>query len=350
MKLRKLTALMAVGVLALSLAACGSSSDASSESEESTSTESEAEETEEEDTEEADTEEEEAADDTEAAAGDITVGVVSKAEHPYYTEMAQGAEDACAELGWTCIYEAPQSFDDVDGQVSMVEDLITKGVDVLMVAPNQESTLYNAFDEAVDQGTMILGVDTDITGYENKTAFVGTNNKEALKTAGTELAALLDEGSNVIILRGPLGDANHEARAEGATEGLEEAGMNVLEVKDANSTAETAAAAMEDFMTKYPDQIDAVLCCDDDMAAGAIQAIRQAGMEDKIIVSGFDGTDVGIQNVADGYEVFDLSQNPYQMGYQAVYTAYAAMNGEDYEETVDTGVQMITIDNYKDFQ
>lgn len=157
------------------------------------------------------------------------------------------------------------------------------------------------------------------------------------------------EGANVILIRGALGDANHEARAAGATRGIEDFGMNLLGVKDCTTTAEGAAAAMEDFITMYQDDIDAVICCDDDMAAGAIQALRQAGYED-VPVSGFDGTSVGIENVAAGYELFDLSQNPYNMGYTAVQTAHAVLNGEEYEKTIDTGVQVITIDNYTDFQ
>ncbi len=281
---------------------------------------------------------------------ELSVGCVVKFQHEFFSALMQGAEDASNELGLSFKGVAPKAVDDVDGQVAAVEDMVISGVDILLVAPSQEETLYKAFDEAVASGAKIIAVDTDLTGYEGKTAYAGTNNKEAMKTAGTELAKLLPEGANVIILRGHLGDATHEMRSEGATEGLEEAGCNILEVKDCGSTAEKAAAAMEDFMVKYPDQIDGVLCCDDDTAAGAIQAIKQAGMMDSITVSGFDGTKVGINNVADGAQAFDLSQNPYEMGYQGVYAGYAAIKGDSFEEEIDTGVQMITIDNYKDFQ
>lgn len=286
-----------------------------------------------------------------SSGGDtVKVGCVVKFQHEFYSSLMKGAEDACDEYGWEFTGMAPQSADDVDGQVQMVEDMVTDGVDYLLVAPNQESTLYNAMNTAVADGTKIIAVDTDLAEYPDKMAFCGTDNYNALKTAGTELAKLLPKGANVIILRGALGDANHEKRAAGATDGLEEAGCNVLECFDAGSTAEGAAAAMEDFMTKYGNEINGVLCCGDDMASGAINAIAQAGRTDDIVVSGFDGLDIGIQNVADGLQAFDLSQDPYNMGYQAVQVAHAAQEGESFEESTDTGVQMITVDNYKDFQ
>ena len=280
----------------------------------------------------------------------VNVGCVVKFQHEYYEALMQGAQDACDEYdGWEFTGMAPSSPDDIDGQVSMVEDMVTTGVDVLLVAPNQETTLYNAFDTAIEAGTILIAVDTDISGYEGKTAFCGTSNKSALHYAAELMSEIAGEGANVILIRGPLGDANHEARAAGATEGIEDTGMNLLAVKDCSTTAEGAASAMEDFIIQYQDEIDAVICCDDDLCAGAIQALRQAGYTD-VPVSGFDGTAVGIQNVADGYEAFDLSQDPYNMGYLAVKTAYAVLNGEEYEENIDTGVQVITIDNYKDFQ
>ena len=284
-----------------------------------------------------------------SAEEDVSVGLVVKAKHEYYDKVIQRAQDACDEYGWDFTGMSPSSFDDIDGQVSMVEDMVTAGVDVLLVSPNQETTLYNAFDNAIAAGAILIAVDTDITGYEGKTAFCGTSNKDALHYAAQLMFEEVGEGANIILIRGALGDANHEARAAGATEGIEEYGMNLLGVKDCTTTAEGAAAAMEDFITMYQDDIDAVICTDDDMAAGAIQALRQAGYED-VPVSGYDGTSVGIENVAAGYEIFDLSQDPYNMGYLAVQTAHKVLNGEEYEENIDTGVKVITIDNVKDFQ
>lgn len=281
----------------------------------------------------------------------LKIGVVVKFQHEHYTALMNGAKDAAAELGCEINAQAPSSPSDVMGQVQLVEDMVTKGVDVLLIAPNQPDTLTNILDQAAGKGTTIMAVDTDLPDYDKKTAFVGTGNKEALHTAATELAKQLPKGANVIVLRGPLGDANHELRSAGATEGLEEAGCNVLEVFDAQSTAEKAAAATEDFLLKYQSQgIDGILCCDDEMAVGAVTAVKQAGKLDSIKISGYDGNQAAVEMVGNGELAFDMAQNPYEMGYQAVKEGYKAHNGEKIDEVIDTGVQLITKDNYKEFQ
>lgn len=280
----------------------------------------------------------------------LKVGCVVKFQHEHYTALMDGARAAAGELGLEIDAQAPSSPSDVMGQVQMVEDLVAKGIDILLLAPNQPDTLTNVLDEAAAKGITIVAVDTDIPEYDKKACFVGTGNKEAVKYSATELAKLLPGGANVIVLRGPLGDANHELRSAGAVEGLEEAGCNVLEVFDAQSTAEKAAAATEDFLLKYKEMgIDAFLCCDDEMAVGAVTAIKQADKLDTIKVSGYDGNAAAVQMVGAGEMAFDLAQNPYQMGYQGVMNGYKAHNGETVEPVIDTGVQMITKDNYQDF-
>lgn len=292
------------------------------------------------------TDETAAADDQES----LKIGCVVKFQHEFYTSLMDGAKQAAEEMGCEIETMAPSSPSDVTGQVQMVEDLVAKGIDILLIAPNQAETLKNVFDTAVGKGVKIVAVDTDLPDYEDKTAFVGTGNYEAVKFGAAELAALLPEGANVVVLRGPLGDANHELRSAGAVDGLEEAGCNVLEVFDAESTAEKASAATEDFLLKYKSEgIDAFLCCDDEMAVGAVTAIKQAGKADDILVTGYDGNEAAVELVGSGEMAFDLAQNPFEMGYQGVSVGIKAVRGEDFEDTVDTGVQVITKENYTDF-
>lgn len=280
----------------------------------------------------------------------LKIGCVVKFQHEFYTSLMEGAKKAADELGCEIETMAPSSPSDVTGQVQMVEDLVAKGIDILLIAPNQAETLKNVFDVAVEKGVKIIAVDTDLPDYENKTAFVGTGNYEAVKYGATELSKLLPDGANVVVLRGPLGDANHELRSAGAVDGLEEAGCNVLEVFDAESTAEKASAAAEDFLLKYKSEgIDAFLCCDDEMAVGTVTAIKQAGKGEDILVTGYDGNAAAVEMVGSKDMAFDLAQNPFEMGYQGVEVGVKAMKGEAFEETVDTGVQIITKDNYKDF-
>lgn len=334
MKKKILAAIMALAMLG-TLSACGGST--TKQTSEGT------------DSSEANTSEEAAAskEDDQTA---IKIGCVVKFQHEFYTALMDGAKQAAEEMGCEIETMAPSSPSDVTGQVQMVEDLVAKGIDILLIAPNQAETLKNVLDTAVAKGVKIVAVDTDLPDYEDKTAFVGTGNYEAVKYGAAELTALLPEGANVVVLRGPLGDANHELRSAGAVDGLEEAGCNVLEVFDAESTAEKASAATEDFLLKYKNEgIDAFLCCDDEMAVGAVTAIKQAGKAEDILVTGYDGNAAAVELVGSQEMAFDLAQNPFEMGRKGVEVGVKAVKGEDFESTIDTGVQIITKENYTDF-
>ena len=146
-----------------------------------------------------------------------------------------------------------------------------------------------------------------------------------------------------------LGDVNHESRTEGLTESLEAAGMNVLEVQDANCETDKAASAMESFLSKYPDQIDAVMVTSDSMAVGAAQAIKNAHVEG-IKICGFDGFQSAISLVETGEIEMIIAQQPYQIGYEGMNDGIAAMNGETFDAYIPMGIIMIDSENYKDFQ
>lgn len=286
-----------------------------------------------------------------AAEGEsLLVGCVVKFQHPHFTAMMNGAKDASAELGYECDAMAPGSVTDVMQQVQMVEDLVARNVDILLLCPNQPDTLVNVLNEADAKGITVVMIDTDMPEFEPRVAFVGSDAHESFVTAANELSSRLEEGSNVIILRGPLGDNTHETRTAGAVEGFEANGMNILEVFDAGSTAEGAAAAAEDFMLKYKEEgIDAILCTDGEMAVGTATAVKQAGKSGEILISGYDGNEATVEMVGAGDVTFDMAQNPYDMGYKGVMLGNDARDGKEVPEITDTGVLMITQDNYEDF-
>lgn len=284
---------------------------------------------------------------------DLKIGVVMKSFDEFQQAVMDGAKQGAADAGIpaenvTCV--APNNESEIMAQVTSVEDLIAKNVDILLVAANQADTLMNPLTAAAEKGIKIVMVDTDAPDFKDKVTYIGTDNYEAAYEGAKEFGTRLGGGKNVVILRGKLGDPNHEKRTEGLIKGLEETGNTVLETQDANCESDKAANAMEAFMTKYPNQVDAVMVTSDSMAVGAAQAIKGAGLSDKIKVCGFDGFQAAIDLVATGEISMIIAQKPFEIGRQGVECALGAMEDKTYDAYINTGIAIIDESNYQDYQ
>lgn len=339
---KKIVGMMLAAAMAMSMAACGGSgSTASSASSDNASSVSES----------ADSSSAGAASTSgDADVSSLKVGVVMKSSDEFQNKVVEGARDAALEAG---ISEsnfssvASTSESDAYQQVTAVEDMISQGVNILLVSCQEENALKDALQKAIDAGIAVVMVDTDNSLIDGKVTFIGTDNYQAAYDGATQFAERLEEGSNVVILRGKLGDVNHDARTNGLTDGLTDAGMNVLEAQDANCETDKAANVMESFLSKY-DNIDAVMVTSDSMAVGAAQAIKNAGVSG-IKICGFDGFQSAISLIPDGQIEMIIGQKPYSMGYDGVNDGIGFLNGESYEEYYDPGIQVIDGDNYTDF-
>ena len=324
MKKKRLLALLMAGAMAVSMTACGSSDNSASGSGA-------------------------AASGSGAAGGDkeFTIVVKSLADQ-YWVLLKAGAEAKAKELGVKVNVIGPNAESEVQQQVDMIQNAIGAGVDGLAIAPSSPDTVLPVLEQADSAGIPVIAVDTDLPNYENKKSFIGTGNEAAGKQGGEYAAELVGEGAKAIILRGRAGDTTHDDREKGFKEGLEAGGVEVLEVRDCMSEAEKAMNAMQDLMNRY-DQIDVVCTTADSMAQGAQRAIENAGED--IPVIGFDGTIPVAELIAQGSVIKgSVAQAPYTMGELAVENLLKLVNGEEIEERIDSGTQMVTPDNAADFK
>ena len=110
---------------------------------------------------------------------------------------------------------------------------------------------------------------------------------------------------------------------------MEEGGCEIVTLQYTNGVGDQAVTVMDGVLQTYPD-LDAVLCCADDVALGASRAIEQAGRQDEgIVVCGFDGISSGVQAVIDGAISCTVAQDPYNMGYQCVVSMVDVLEGKE---------------------
>ena len=328
--MKKFFALLLALVMSLSLVACGGSDDAATD-----------------DTATDDTTTEENGGDA-ATTSDVNISVVLKTlSSEYWGYVEAGCNAAAEALGVNVTVVGPGAESEIEQQVSMIEQQIGAGCDAIIVAPNDAGAAQGALASAIGN-IPVLSVDTDV-GIEGQTTFVGTSNVDAAKEGGLWAAEQAGEGANAVIIYGQEGDNTSNMRREGYEAACEEAGITVLDALSGQNTTDGATKTMEDLLNAYPDQIDIVLCHNDDTAIGAMNACKSAGVDDMIIV-GFDGNASAVDLILAGEMVkATVAQQPYEMGYQAVEAALKAINGETVEEVINAPVTVVTAENGQEY-
>ncbi|MDO4617872.1 MAG: sugar ABC transporter substrate-binding protein [Lachnospiraceae bacterium] len=330
---RKLFAMALAGTMTVGmLAGCGSSSDSSSSSEAAASSAASS---------------SEAAETTEAG-GDYAIDVILKTTAAEYWQYVQaGANQAGEDLGVKVDVKGASSETAYDEQQNMIEtDLNSGAYDAIIIAPlqaDQASTLVSGTDIPV------FAVDTKFEGPE-VLSFIGTGNEEAAKLGGEAAVAAAKEAGweeiKAIEISGVQGDGTNTDRLNGYMAGVNEAGGEFLEdeVQYANGVADQAVTAMEAIMQKFPEGVAIICANNDDMAVAAARTAAENEAYANTIFLGFNGDRAACEAILAGTETMSVIQDAYGMGYKAVETAVAYLNGEEVESFVDSGSGVVDID------
>jgi ribose transport system substrate-binding protein len=153
----------------------------------------------------------------------------------------------------------------------------------------------------------------------------------------------------VAILQGIITQSTGQARAEGAKAGLSGCGLNVVAEQPADWDTAMAQSVMENILTGNPD-LKAVFASNDNMALGAVEAIKAAGLSGQILVVGFDANPNAAAAVLAGDMAATVAQNPKNMGAFGVENALKVKHGETIDPVIDTGTVLVTKENAAEYQ
>lgn len=271
--------------------------------------------------------------------------VLKTTSSEYWSYVIAGIEQAEKDLGNVEVdVRGGASDTDFDGQLNIVETSVNAGTcEAIAIAPLQADTIANVLTNVK---IPVLAIDTN---FDQASTFIGTAHEDAAYQGGQYVAEQLGEGAKVAILANIQGESTSEARVAGYTRAMEEGGCEIVTLQYTNGVADQAVNVMDGVLKAYPD-VDAVLCCADDVALGASRAIEQAGRQnDGIIICGFDGISSGVQAVVDGTITCTVAQDPYNMGYQCVVSLMDALEGKELDSFIDTGCNVITPDNAQEY-
>jgi len=223
-----------------------------------------------------------------------------------------------------------------ENQISAVRACIQQGVNVIALPPVVEDGWDAVLTEAKNANIPVIIVDRSVSADPSMyAAHIGSDMELEGKKAGTEMNKLLPNGGNILELSGTTGSGAAVGRAKGFRETLN-ANIKILDSQTGNFTRAEGKPVMEAFLKKYAGQIQGVFIHNDDMAIGAIEAIKAAGLKpgDLKIVS-VDGTRGGFQAMIDGWIGADVECNPL-LGPQVLEMALKLMNGQPVDKNVLT--------------
>ncbi len=274
------------------------------------------------------------------AAQNIKIGLaVSTLNNPFFVDLKDGAESMAEEMGVEILTVDAQ--DDAASQLSSVEDLLIKQIDVLIVNPVDGNAVVSAITAANDAGVPVITVDRGAEGGD-VASHIASDNVAGGEMAGDFIAEQLGEEGNVVELQGIPGTSAARDRGEGFNTSMDKyPGLEVIARQPAGFDRAEGMTVMENIL-QGNQNIDAVFAHNDNMALGAMEAIAAAGRSNEIMIVGFDAIDDAREAVKEGKIAATVAQKPGLMGEMAVEIAIKVVNGEEVAEYTPVPLELIT--------
>lgn len=207
--------------------------------------------------------------------------------------------------------------------------------------------MANVIESARAAGIPVVFIDTK--GINKGVTFIGTDNKAGAKMAADFICDRVAKGSDVAILQGIITQSTGKARADGAHAGLEACGLNIVAEQPANWDRAQGRTVMENILTRNQN-LKAVFASNDNMALGAVEALKDADMLNDVIVVGFDANPDAAKSIQAGEMTATIAQFSYNMGAYGVEKALELAKGRSLPPVVDTGTLLVTKKNAADFK
>ncbi len=223
-----------------------------------------------------------------------------------------------------------------ENQISAVRACIQQGVDVIALPPVVEDGWDAVLTEAKNAGIPVIIVDRSVSADPSLYAsHIGSNMELEGQHAADEMNKLLPNGGKILEMSGTTGSGAAVGRAKGFRANLAK-NIEIVDTQTANFTRAEAKPVMEAFLKKYGTDFQGIFIHNDDMAIGAIEAMKSAGVKPgDIKIISVDGTRGGFQAMIDGWVQADVECNPL-LGPQVFDMALKLMNGETIDREVLT--------------
>lgn len=260
--------------------------------------------------------------------------------------LHQAMEAKARELGVKLIVHDAQRS--ADRQVQHVESFLAQKVDAIILNPCEVEASSPAVEKALAAGIPIVNVNSETRTHP--TAFVGSRDEESARLAMEYVARRLRGQGNVVMMHGFMGQAAQLKRDQGAREVLARSpGLRLLAEQTAEWDRAKAMSLMENWIQSHGPKIHAVFAQNDEMGLGAVLALEQARLKDKVIVVSVDAIADALQAVKAGRLDATVFQDAQGQGGMAVETALQILRHEPFEKQRFIPFRLVTRENVGEF-
>jgi ribose transport system substrate-binding protein len=270
-----------------------------------------------------------------SAGGKRVIAVIPKGvAHFFWQSVHAGADAAGRDFGVEVMWKGPAQETDYSGQINIVEDAINRRVDGIVIAPSHGDALVPIVERAQREGT------------ETYLSYVATDNRHGGVVAAERLAEKLGGKGKVAILGVKAGSVSTDEREQGFQDTIKQKypGISIVAFQYGDADRAKSLDRATDILTAHAD-LNGMFASNESSTVGAVQAIKQKGLEGKVVLGGFDSSPNLIDDLKAGAIDSLVLQNPFKMGYEGVKAIVAKLNGETPQRRLDTGVMLLTKDN-----
>ncbi len=283
--------------------------------------------------------------DTSSEGGRIFGYTCMDGTNPFFVALENSIREVVEANGDTLISMDPAN--DSNTQIDQIEDMISRGVEVMFVNPVDADGIIPALDMLKEADIPMFGFDTQVGDMSYLVSYAGSDNYNAGYVCGVDLAEKVPEGGDILVIDSPTMQSITD-RVDGFLAAIEESGVtfNIVGQQDGQGNQQVSNQKATDMLTANPDVV-AIFGGNDPTALGAYTAADAAGLSPMIY--GVDGSPDVKALLGSTMMEGTGAQSPMTIGKTIAETAYSWLNGEEVEAFIPIETFLITADNVADY-
>lgn len=255
---------------------------------------------------------------TEAQAQDIRLlASVPSLGFPFFVHMLNEIKAEAGALG-VAIVEA-DGQNSTPKQTADVEAAVIQGLSGILISPTDVNAMAPAIETAIQNGVPVVTIDRRVDAVDGILAHVGADNVKGGEAQGQWILDNFPDGARIVNLQGQPGASPAIDRNQGVHNILDgQDGYEFIVEQTANFARDQGLSITESILAGLDSPPDVIVAANDDMALGAIEAVRARGLEGQIAILGFDALPEALAAVRDGSLAGTVEQFPGGQSRQAM--------------------------------
>lgn len=273
--------------------------------------------------------------------------IVKNFTNPFWLTHQKAAEQAGKDYNIEVTVLAPTKPDNVEEQIRIVEDQISKKVDAVVIAPANTQAIAAGVQKLNEAKIPVVFDNTRGSGGDFVT-YIGADNILVGRTMAEEMVKRLGGKGRVLVLEGQPGQQTSDDRLKGVKEVLDKNTGIEYVAQTGHWTLDEGRTISENTMQRWPD-LKGIIGIGGEMSLGAAEAVKAAGKDKQVIISSMDVYPAQQEALKASKIAYTISQDPWSQGYWSVVAAIKKLNGDKVDQEIRTPVVIVTTDNVEKY-